>query len=42
MLPPRGNVSVLEITDKQYSNIRNFWGVETIPTKPSPPQLEMF
>jgi len=42
IIPPRGNVSILEITDKQYRNIRNYWGNEAVPTKPPPPQLEMF
>ena len=42
MLPPRGQVSILQITDKQYGRIINFWG--TIPRSLSPPvqQLEIF
>lgn len=42
IMPPKGNVNILEITDKQYSNMKSFWGAESIPTKPPPQQLEMF
>jgi len=42
IIPQKGQISILEITDKQYGNIKNFWGTETIPQKPPPAQLEMF
>lgn len=41
-LPEMGQVSILEITDKQYSNIRNYWGTEDKPLPPPPQQLELF
>jgi len=42
LLPPKGKVSVLRITDKQFGDISNFWGkVETSKTPPSI-QLELF
>jgi len=42
IMPPKGNISILGITDKQYSNIKTFWGAESVPVKPAPQQLEMF
>jgi len=42
IMPPKGNVNILEITDKQYSTMKSFWGAESKPAKPPPPQLEMF
>jgi len=41
-IPDAGQVSILQITDKQYSNIENFWGISTKPLTPSPQQLELF
>ncbi|MEK7263703.1 MAG: CRISPR-associated endonuclease Cas2 [Bacteroidota bacterium] len=42
MLPPKGLVSIVKITDKQFGMIKNFWGKEQEAAKPPPPQLEMF
>jgi CRISPR-associated protein Cas2 len=42
LLPPLGKVSVLRITDKQFGNIMNFWGVDLVPKEPPPMQLELF
>lgn len=42
VIPARGQVSILCITDKQYGNIQNFWGKETEPLPPAPLQLELF
>ena len=42
ILPPRGQVSILQITDKQYSNIVNFWGIKLSPMPDAPKQLELF
>ncbi|WP_250631358.1 CRISPR-associated endonuclease Cas2 [Rhodoflexus caldus] len=42
MVPPQGMVSILRITDRQFGNIRNFWGTSAQPPPPSPPQLELF
>lgn len=41
-LPPKGQVSILQITDKQYGNITNFWGAKTEPLPEPPQQLELF
>ncbi|HBX50717.1 MAG TPA: CRISPR-associated endonuclease Cas2 [Bacteroidales bacterium] len=41
-MPGKGYISILRITDKQYGNIVNFWGVETKPLTPGPKQLELF
>ena len=40
--PPRGHISILSITDKQYSNIVNIWGEIEKKTRPTPLQLEFF
>ena len=40
--PPTGLVSILSITDKQYSNIVNIWGKIQKKTRPTPLQLEFF
>ena len=42
-LPNKGFVSVLQITDKQYSLIQNFWGLQNKkPVQKAVPQLELF
>jgi CRISPR-associated protein Cas2 len=41
-LPERGVVSILTITDKQYGEIKNFWGIKRTPLPPEPKQLEFF
>jgi CRISPR-associated protein Cas2 len=41
-LPPKGQVSILQITDKQYGDIINFWGHQSDPLPSSPAQLELF
>jgi CRISPR-associated protein Cas2 len=42
MVPKKGQVSILRITDKQYGDIINFWGEATTPLPPKPSQLEFF
>lgn len=42
LLPPKGHVSILRITDKQYGNIMNYWGIHRKKLKKSPQQLEIF
>jgi CRISPR-associated protein Cas2 len=43
LLPPRGQVSVLRVTDKQFGMIENFWGTSAQQPKQQPlPQLELF
>lgn len=41
-IPDKGQVSMLSITDKQYSEIINYWGAEVKPLGPTPVQLELF
>jgi len=42
LIPSKGHVSIVQITDKQYGDILNFWGKkkETLPQ--ASPQLELF
>ena len=40
--PHSGHISVLSITDKQYSNIVNIWGKVEKKVRPTPLQLEFF
>ena len=42
MLPPRGQVTITMITDKQYGSMINFWGKGEKPLPPTPQQLEIF
>ncbi len=42
IVPPKGQVSILRITDKQYGNIINFWGGTRDDLPGSPQQLELF
>lgn len=42
LTPERGQVSILTITDKQYSNIINVWGEIQRKKQPVPLQLEFF
>ena len=41
-IPEKGHVNILTITDKQYGNIINFWGIEEKPLKNAPQQLTFF
>jgi len=40
--PEKGQVSILKITDRQYSDIINIWGAKTSPLPSGPQQIEMF
>jgi len=42
LLPDAGKVSIAQITDKQYGNIINYWGIKAEPPVNQPQQLEMF
>ena len=42
MLPPHGQVSVMQITDRQFADIQNFYGTAKIPPQAPPHQLEIF
>lgn len=42
LIPQKGHVSILKITDKQYGDIVNFWGKRTTPLPDTPAQLEIF
>ncbi|HNZ27693.1 MAG TPA: CRISPR-associated endonuclease Cas2 [Spirochaetota bacterium] len=41
-IPPKGSVSMVSITDKQYGDIINFWGQKEAPKPRQPVQLELF
>lgn len=42
LVPDKGKVSILMITDKQYGNILNFWGKDSTALPSTPKQLELF
>ncbi len=42
IIPKKGQVSIVQITDKQYGEIVNFWGAKTEPLESPPNQLELF
>ena len=41
-LPAEGMISIINVTDKQFGDIQNFWGKKRKKTPPQPKQLEMF
>lgn len=41
-IPEKGQVSILSITDKQYGNISNYWGIKEKSLPEGPKQLEIF
>ena len=41
-LPAAGQVSIVQITDKQYGQILNYWGKSAQPMEKPPNQLELF
>lgn len=41
-MPPKGTVSILCITDKQFGKIEIFYGRKEKPVPPEPAQLELF
>jgi CRISPR-associated protein Cas2 len=41
-VPEKGQVSIVQITDKQYGDIINFWGSATQALEAAPNQLELF
>lgn len=41
-VPDKGQVSILQVTDKQYGNIQNFWGAKAEKLLSTPQQLEIF
>ena len=42
LVPPKGKVSMISITDKQYGDIKNFWAKKEVKFKSKPRQLELF
>ena len=42
LIPEKGQISILSITDKQYGKIINFWGAREDPLPAGPKQLELF
>jgi len=41
-IPEKGQVSILKVTDRQYSDIVNFWGRKEKANPAIPAQIEMF
>ncbi len=41
-VPDKGQITILRITDKQYSNMVNIWGAQLMPSEEAPQQLELF
>lgn len=41
-LPSDGFISIIKITDRQFGNIKNFYGKTISPSLKSPNQLEIF
>ena len=41
-IPNKGQVSILNVTDKQYGSIINFWGKKSSQLPDAPKQLELF
>jgi len=41
-MPPAGKVHILQITDRQYANIRTFRGKKREPSQGNPDQLALF
>ena len=42
LIPQKGHVSIIKVTDKQYGDIVNFWGKKSSPLIETPAQLEIF
>lgn len=42
ILPARGNIGILSITDKQFGNMELYWGKSKIVKPDTSQQLEMF
>lgn len=42
ILPKKGKVSLMSLTDKQFENIKHYWGVEEIEPPKPPQQLSFF
>lgn len=42
VLPPKGKVGILRITDKQFGEMEIFYGKKKEDVKPPPQQLELF
>ena len=42
VIPEKGQVSILRVTDKQYGEIINYWGATISPLASAPQQLELF
>jgi CRISPR-associated protein Cas2 len=42
LMQERGQISILQVADKQYGNIMNYWGKKNNPLPEGPKQLELF
>jgi CRISPR-associated protein Cas2 len=41
-VPEKGQISILKVTDKQYGEIINIWGMKVQPAVKPPTQIELF
>ena len=41
-VPPKGKITILRVTDKQFERMINIWGDDDDPPAPPPVQLELF
>ena len=41
-LPPKGEVRILKVTEKQFERMQVYWGTERTPTETAPVQLSLF
>lgn len=42
IIPKKGHITIVRITDKQYGDIINYWGSNSQPLESAPNQLELF
>ena len=42
IIPNRGHVSIIQVTDRQYADAHNFWGIKSSQLASAPKQLELF
>lgn len=42
IIPGKGQISILRVTDKQYGDIINYWSAKEYPLSGTPQQLELF
>ncbi len=42
VLPPKGEVRILKITEKQFERMQVYRGAKRTPTEPAPKQISLF